>query len=171
MTTQKKHPALGVALAGIIAALYVVLTLLISLIPGFATSAIQVRISEALCILTFFTPWAIPGLTIGCFLSNLILGCAPQDILFGTLATLLGAVGGWLLRKVSAWLVPLPTVLANTIIVPYVIKYAYVGNEETPILFLMLTVGIGELIAAYILGMVLYFALRPYQKRLFGRFQ
>ena len=169
MTTQKKHPARGVALAGIVAALYVVLTLLISLIPGFATSAIQVRVSEALCILTFFTPWAIPGLTIGCFLSNLLLGCVWQDILFGTVATLLGAVGGWLLRKISVWLVPLPTVLANAIIVPFVLKYAYGAEGAIP--FFMLTVGVGELIAAFGLGMTLYFALLPHQKRLFGRFQ
>lgn len=167
--TIQQHPARGIALAGIVAALYVVLTLLISLIPGFATSAIQVRVSEALCILTFFTPWAIPGLTIGCFLSNLLLGCVWQDILFGTVATLLGAVGGWLLRKVSVWLVPLPTVLANAIIVPFVLKYAYGAEGAIP--FFMLTVGVGELIAAFGLGMTLYFALKPHEKRLFGRFQ
>ncbi len=169
MTTRQNHPARGIALAGIFAALYVVLTLLISLIPGFATSAIQVRVSEALCILTFFTPWAIPGLTIGCFLSNLLLGCVWQDILFGTVATLLGAVGGWLLRKVSVWLVPLPTVFANAIIVPFVLKYAYGAEGAIP--FFMLTVGVGELIAAFGLGMTLYFALKPHEKRLFGRFQ
>lgn len=167
--TIQQHPARGIALAGIVAALYVVLTLLISLIPGFATSAIQVRVSEALCILTFFTPWAIPGLTIGCFLSNLLLGCVWQDILFGTVATLLGAVGGWLFRKVSVWLVPLPTVLANAIIVPFVLKYAYGAEGAIP--FFMLTVGVGELIAAFGLGMTLYFALKPHEKRLFGRFQ
>ena len=167
--TIQQHPARGIALAGIVAALYVVLTLLISLIPGFATSAIQVRVSEALCILTFFTPWAIPGLTIGCFLSNLLLGCVWQDILFGTVATLLGAVGGWLLRKVSVWLVPLPTVFANAIIVPFVLKYAYGAEGAIP--FFMLTVGVGELIAAFGLGMTLYFALKPHEKRLFGRFQ
>ena len=169
MTTQKKHPARGVALAGIIAALYVVLTLLISIIPGFATSAIQVRVSEALCILTLFTPWAIPGLTIGCFLSNLLLGCVWQDILFGTVATLLGALGGRALRKVSPWLVPLPTVLANALIVPFVLKFA--GGAEEAIPFMMLTVGLGEFIAAFGLGMTLYFALKPHEKRLFGVFQ
>ena len=168
MTTQQKHPARGIALAGIVAALYVVLTLLISLIPGFATSAIQVRISEALCILTFFTPWAIPGLTIGCFLSNLLLGCVWQDILFGTVATLLGAVGGYLLRKVSVWVVPIPTVLANAIIVPFVLKYAYNAPDAVPLM--MLTVGVGELIAAFGLGMTLYFALKPHEKRLFKPF-
>ncbi|MBQ7173677.1 MAG: QueT transporter family protein [Clostridia bacterium] len=168
MTQQQKHPARGVAFAGIVAALYVALTMLISLIPGFATSAIQVRISEALCILTFFTPWAIPGLTIGCFLSNLLLGCVWQDILFGTLATLIGAVGGWLLRKVSIWLVPIPTVLANAIIVPFVLKYAYNAPDAVPLM--MLTVGLGELIAAFGLGMTLYFALKPHEKRLFKPF-
>ena len=167
-TQQKKNPARGIAFAGIVAALYVVLTMLISLIPGFATSAIQVRVSEALCILTFFTPWAIPGLTIGCFLSNLLLGCVWQDILFGTLATLIGAVGGWLLRKVSIWLVPVPTVLANALIVPFVLKYAYNAPDTVPLM--MLTVGVGELIAAFGLGMTLYFALKPHEKRLFKPF-
>lgn len=164
---KRKNPAYGIATAGIIAALYVVLTWLISLIPGFATSPIQVRVSEALCVLAIFTPWAIPGLTIGCLLSNLLLGCIWQDILFGTLATLIGALGGWLLRKVSAWLVPIPTVLANTLIVPFVLAYAY--NYGDSVWYYMLTVGAGEVIAAYVLGMILYFAARVPLKKVFQR--
>ena len=98
--------------AAMIAALYVVLTLLANAL-GLANYAIQVRFSEALTILPFFTPAAIPGLTIGCLLSNILTGCAPLDILFGTLATLTGALGTYALRRFE-WLAPLPPILANT---------------------------------------------------------
>ena len=85
--------------AGIVAALYTVLTCLIGAF-GLANGAIQFRISEALCILPVFMPAAIPGLTVGCLLSNLLTGCVWQDILFGPVATLLGALAaslrGWL---------------------------------------------------------------------------
>lgn len=150
--------------AGVIAALYVALTHLSNLM-GLASGVIQVRISEAFCILTFFTPAAIPGMTIGCFLANLTTGCVWADVLLGSLASLLGAVGGWLLRKLSVWLVPIPTVLANMIIVPFVLKYAY-GFEDAW-WFMVLTVGAGEIIAAYVLGMLLYFALRKTGSRIF----
>ena len=150
--------------AGVIAALYVALTHLSNL-AGLASGAIQVRISEAFCILTVFTPAAIPGMTIGCFLANLSTGCVWADILFGSLASFLGALGGWLLRKISVWLVPIPTVLANAVIVPFVLKYAY-GLEDAW-WFLFLTVGAGELIAAYALGIALYFALRKRGERIF----
>ena len=96
--------------AALIAALYVVLTF-VSNAFGMASGAVQVRISEALTILPFFTPAAIPGVTIGCLLSNLFTGCAPLDILFGTCATLLGALGSYSLRR-CRWLVPLPPIAA-----------------------------------------------------------
>ena len=149
--------------AGVIAALYVALTHLSNAV-GLASGVIQVRISEALCILSFFTPAAIPGMTIGCFLANLTTGCVWADILFGSLATFLGALGGWLLRKVSVWLVAVPTVIANMIIVPFVLRYAY--QLEDAWWFMMLTVGAGELIAAFAVGMVLYFAVRKPMTRL-----
>ena len=110
-----------------------------------------------MCILPIFTPAAIPGLTVGCLISNVITGCLWQDVLFGTLATLIGAVGARLLRRVW-WLTPLPTVVANTLIVPFVLAYAYHAEEGIP--FMMLTVGIGEVISAYVLGILLYLALR-----------
>lgn len=150
--------------AGVIAALYVALTHLSNL-AGLASGVIQVRISEAFCILTFFTPAAIPGMTIGCFLANLTTGCIWADILCGTLASFLGALGGWFLRKMSVWLVPIPTVLANAIIVPFVLKYAYGFGDAW--WFMFLTVGAGEIIAAYILGIILYFALRKRGDRIF----
>ncbi len=144
--------------AGLIAALYVALTHLSNL-AGLASGVIQVRVSEALCVLAFFTPAAIPGMTIGCFLANLTTGCVWADVLFGTLASLIGASAGWLLRKVTVWLVPIPTVIANMVIVPFVLRYAYGVADAW--WFMFLTVGAGEVIAAYILGMILYFALKP----------
>ena len=149
--------------SGLIAALYTVLTVFVGAF-GLASGAVQFRVSEALCVLPFFTPAAIPGLTIGCLLSNLFTGCLWQDILFGTLATLIGAVGARALKKVF-WLVPLPTVVANTVIVPFVLAYAYHAEGGVP--FLMLTVGLGEILSAYVLGIVLLLALKKYPRALF----
>ena len=150
--------------AAMIAALYVVLTLAINAF-GLASGAIQVRVSEALTILPYFTPAAIPGLFIGCLLSNTITGCALFDIIFGSIATLLGAVGTYLLRR-HKWLAPVSPIIANTIIVPFVLSYVY-GTPGT-IPYLMLTVGIGEVLSCGVLGMVLLFALNKYRTTLFG---
>ena len=132
------------------------------------SAAIQCRIPEAMCILAIFTPAAIPGLTIGCLVSNIATGCLWQDILFGTLATLIGAIGARLLRRIW-WLTPLPTVVANTLIIPFVLAYAYHVEDGIP--FLMLTVGIGEVISAYVLGIALYFALRKNARYIFRNTQ
>lgn len=141
--------------AAMIAALYVVLTLVASSID-LASGNIQLRFSEALTILPFFTPAAIPGLTIGCLISNLIAGCVPLDILFGTFATLLGALGSYALRHYK-WLVPLPPILSNSLIVPWVLRLGYGMPLSIP--FMMLTVGIGEILSCYVLGMILLLAL------------
>ncbi len=151
---HRRNWVMTICISGVIAALYVALTCLVG---PFGNAVIQCRISEALCVLPFFTSAAIPGLTIGCFVANLLLGGMWQDVLFGTLATLLGALGARALRRLPA-LVPLPTVLANVLIVPHVLSYAYNAREGVP--FLMLTVGIGEVISAYLLGMLLLTALR-----------
>lgn len=149
--------------AGLIAALYMVLTMVIGAF-GLANGAIQLRVSEALCVLPFFIPAAIPGLTLGCLLSNLLMSCIWQDVVFGTLATLLGALGARWLRKYPA-LVPLPTVVSNTVIVPLVLAYGYHAEEGLP--FLMLTVGLGEVLSAYALGLLLLLALRKRGERIF----
>lgn len=149
--------------AAMIAALYVVLTLLANAL-GLANYAIQVRFSEALTILPFFTPAAIPGLTIGCLLSNILTGCAPLDILFGTLATLTGALGTYALRRFE-WLAPLPPILANTIIVPWVLRFAYDIPDAIP--YLMATVGAGELISCGLIGMLLLRSLKQIKKNIF----
>ena len=139
----------------IIAALYVALTLFISAF-NLASGAIQVRISEALCILPVFTPAAIPGLFIGCIISNTVTGCMLLDIIFGSIATLIGAVGSYLLRK-TKFLFTLPPVIANAVIVPIVLKSVYgLGDAYW---FLVITVGIGEIISVCILGSVLKAAL------------
>lgn len=160
--------------AAIIAALYVVLTYLASML-GLASSAIQVRFSEALTILPFFTTAAIPGLFVGCLLANLLTGSMPLDILFGSIATLLGAVGTYLLsrpmkpgaRPWRKWLTPLPPIAANTLIVPFVLAYVYQLEDTIP--YLMLTVGIGEVISCGVLGLLLQKVLERYRRQLFPK--
>lgn len=148
---MKNSKVKNITHSAIIAALYVVLTLAAQLL-GLASGAIQVRFSEALTILPVFTSAAIPGLAIGCLISNIIAGGVIWDIIFGTFATLIGAVGTYILRK-HRWASPIPPIVANAVIVPFVLIYAYGATEALP--FLMLTVGIGEVISAGVLGTVL----------------
>lgn len=142
--------------AAIIAALYVIFTG-ISAMLGIASGVIQVRLSEALTVLPFFTPAAVPGVTIGCFLANLLTGAPLPDVIFGTLATFLGVLGASLLRK-HKYLVALPTILSNMIIIPLVLQYAY--GVPDAFWYLMLTVGTGEFISAGILGGLLLYVLQ-----------
>lgn len=154
------------AQAGIIAALYVVFTLIANAV-GLASGVIQVRISEALTVLPFFTPAAIPGLFIGCLLSNILGGCVIWDIIFGSIATLLGALGTYAIRKkLPDWCAAIPPILANTLIVPFVLSYAYEVPDSIP--FLMLTVGAGEVISCGILGILLLKLLKPHRNVIFG---
>ncbi|MCR5531307.1 MAG: QueT transporter family protein [Lachnospiraceae bacterium] len=153
-----------IAVAAITAALYVALTYLSNAV-GLASGMIQFRLSEALTILPYFTPAAIPGLTIGCILSNTLTGCVIWDIIFGSVATLLGAIGTYLLAKLpackktkGALLCTLPPVIANMLIVPFVLKYAYELPDAIP--FMMLTVGIGEIVCCSILGGLLLLSLK-----------
>ena len=153
---MKNSPVKTVAYGGVIAALYVVLTLLINAM-GLANGAIQVRISEALTILPVFTAAAVPGVSLGCVLANVLTGCALWDVVFGSLATLLGALGTRMLRNrpLLAWI---PPVISNMFIVPVVLQKVY-GVPET-FWYLMLTVGAGEVISCGVLGLLLYFALK-----------
>ena len=155
----------NITFAAMVAALYVVLTFVANAI-GLASGVIQVRLAEALTILPFFSGAAIPGLVIGCVTANWLTGCVFLDIVFGSLATLIGALGSYLLRKYK-FLVPLPPVLANTIIVPYVLRFAYDVPDSIP--FMMATVGAGEIISCYILGLALLFALQPFANKLFKK--
>lgn len=161
---MKNKKVVFITHAAVIAALYVVLTYVANML-GLANGAIQVRFSEALTILPYFTPAAIPGLAVGCLLSNILTGCALYDIIFGTLATLLGAVGTYMLRRIK-WLAPLPPIIANTLIVPWVLMLVY--QAPGTIWYFMLTVGAGEIISCGILGMLLLFALNRYKNVIFN---
>lgn len=149
--------------AALIAALYVVLTLIANSL-GLANYPVQIRFSEALTVLPFFTPAAIPGLFAGCLLSNLLTGCMLWDVVFGSIATLLGALGTYLMRG-KKWLAPLPPIAANTLIVPFVLAYVYRFEGSVP--YFMLTVGAGEVISCGILGMLLLLVLQKYARHIF----
>ena len=161
-----------IVFGGMITALYVVLTFVAQAF-GLASGAIQVRISESLCLLPCLVPAAVPGLTVGCVLANLLTGCAPWDVVFGSLATLIGAAGTRLLKDKPA-LAWIPPVLSNMIIVPLVLMYVYqVPDVSVTLPFtqttltgagyipLMITVGIGEVISVLVLGMLVYKAAKP----------
>ena len=148
--------------SAIIAALYAALTHLQNIIlPGSATWAIQLRRSEALCILAFFTPAAIPGLTIGCLLFNITFaGALPLDWLVGSLASFLAALGMQFTRQITLKGFPLlgllMPALTNAIFVGWELT-VYIGGSY-PINAIY--VALGELIVMLSLGSVLYFAIR-----------
>lgn len=155
-----KKKVLFITQAAIISALYVVLTYFISAI-NLASGAVQFRISEALTILPVFTPAAIPGLFVGCLISNTITGCVILDIIFGSLATLLGALGTYGLRKLP-YLAPICPVISNAFIVPFILRYAYgLGDAYW---YLVITVGIGQILSCYVLGLMLYNVLKKRRK-------
>ena len=154
--------------AAMIAALYVVLTW-VSAQLGLASLAIQCRLGEALCILPLFLPAALPGLGVGCFIANLVTHSPVPDLVFGTLATVLGAIGCRLIAR--AWhsqslgnliVATLPNVLSNTIIVPLVLRYAY--HLEDAMWLMAAQVAAGELIAGTLLGVLFVLAI-PKQMR------
>ena len=158
---MKSKKLVFICQAAVIAALYVVLTYVFS---AFASGVIQVRVSEALTILPAFTPAAIPGLVIGCLLSNTLTGCVLLDIIFGSVATLIGALGSYALRR-HTWLVPIPPIVSNMIIVPFVLRFAYGATDAFP--FMIATVGAGKIISCYLRGMILYGALKKVNHTLF----
>ena len=155
------NKVLSLAQAAMIAAIYVVLTVVGA---SLAFGEVQIRFAEALTILPVFTPAAIPGLFVGCLIGNTLGGAILPDIIFGSLATLIGACGTYALRK-HKWLAPLPPIVANTVIVPFVLAYVYMAEGTIP--FFMLTVGIGEVISCYLLGMILYKVLNNYRSVIF----
>ena len=108
--------------AAVIGAIYVVLTLLFA---PLSYGEIQIRFSEALTILPFFTPAAIPGLFVGCIIANLFGGAIPVDIIFGSIATLIGAVFTYRLRNCNRFLAPIPPFVPNAAFVPSVLHLGY----------------------------------------------
>ncbi len=152
---KQRNAGIFLAQGGMVAALYVELTLIASAM-GLASGQIQLRLSEALTILPCFFPAAVPGLFVGCLLANLLTGCVLWDVAVGSLATLLGALGTRLLRK-NRWLAVLPPIVSNILLVPPVLAWAYGVEESIP--FLMLTVGLGEVLSCGVLGELMYSAL------------
>ena len=148
--------------AAMIAAVYVVLTYVFS---AFSFGQVQIRIAEALTILPVFTPAAVPGLFIGCLIGNITGGAVLPDIIFGSLATLAGAIGTRVLRKKNPIVCTLPPILSNVIVVPLVLRFAY--GVLLPIPVMMLTVGIGEVIGCGVLGVGLYTVLKKYKETIF----
>ncbi len=142
-----------------ITALYVVLTLLSNML-GLASGVIQVRLSEILTILPVFTPMAIPSLFIGCIISNILTGASLIDIVFGSIATLIGAIGTYKLKN-NIRLAPIPTILSNAVILPFVLAYSY--HIQTAIPLMMIFIGLGELISAGLLGIVFYNSIKKYK--------
>ncbi len=162
MKTNKHNQVMLLLHAAMIAALYVVLTFIASAL-GLASSAIQIRFSEALTVLPYFTPAAIPGLFAGCLLSNVMTGCALPDIIFGSLATLIGAIFTRKLRRYK-WLAPIPPILSNAVIVPFVLLYAY---GIRPLWLSFITVTAGEIISCGVLGMILLLSLQKHAGKIF----
>ena len=157
---NSKNAILYLTRGSVIAALYVVLTI-VSAIFGLSSGVIQLRLSEALTVLPLFLPEAVPGLYVGCLIANLITGAAPFDLLFGSLATLLGALGTRLIRHIPrkiVWLSTLPTILSNALIIPPVLIFAYGATDAY--WFITLTVAIGEALSAGALGYLLYLSLK-----------
>ena len=152
---EGRTAALRLTQSALIAALYVVLTLVFAPI---SFGAMQVRVAEVMTILPLFTPAAIPGLFVGCLLANI------WDVVFGSVATLIGAALGYLLRA-NRWLVPIPAVAANSVIVPLVLRYGY--GVDMPLLLLVLYVAVGEIIGCYVLGELLATVLLK-RKQLFA---
>lgn len=158
---MKNKKTLFLTEAAVIAAIYTVLVLAFQPI---SYGPIQFRIAEALTILPYFTPAAIPGVTIGCFLSAVLTGADVLDMIFGSLATLIGALLTYKLRRYKL-LVPVPPIVANALIIPWVLRYAYQIPDAIP--FMMLTVGIGEVLAVGVLGMFLLFVLNNFKHVIF----
>lgn len=146
---NNKTAVLRLTQGAAIAALYVALTMIFAPI---SFGAVQVRVAEMLTILPLFTSAAIPGLFIGCVLANLLGGAIVWDVVFGSLATLIGAALGYALRR-NRWLVPIPAVLANTVIVPLVLRYGY--GVDMSLILLAVYIAAGEIAGCYLLGELL----------------
>lgn len=146
--------------AALIAAIYAVITIVFAPI---SYGQIQVRISEALTILPFFTPAAIPGLFIGCVIANIYGGQGMIDIVFGSLATLLAAFISYKMPK--KWMVPIPPIIVNGIVVGFILNYLY----QLPLIAMIAWVSLGQIIACYGLGYPLMVVLEKYETVIFKK--
>ena len=157
---MKNQKVLWLTQAAVIAALYATLTILQNtLLPGTVSNDIQFRVSEALCVLAFFTPAAVPGLTIGCLLANVLAGLGAIDLILGPLASLLAALTMWLLRNVRIKGIPFAGLLMpavwNALIVGAEIAIFFTDGGFTVPAFLTAAgfVAIGELAVLFVLGL------------------
>ena len=148
--------------AAMIAAIYVVLCVVFQPI---SYGPIQTRIAEALTVLPFCTPAAVPGLFVGCLIANLLGGGILLDVIAGSVATLIAAFATYALRNKSRYLASVPPVVANALIIPWVLKYGY--GEPLSIPFMMLTVGVGEVLGCGILGYIVLKLLNGYKDVIF----
>ena len=153
---MRKFSTKDLTLAAALAAVYATLTLILP-IPQYG--GVQLRVAEAFTVLPFLFPAAIPGLAVGCFIANLLGSPMVVDWVFGTLATLLAAV--WTSKVKNRWLAPLPPVICNAVIVGAEIAWFFPeGMAFWPAYALnAFTVGLGELVACYVLGELLLTAL------------
>jgi len=159
---MKNKSTLYLTQGAMIAAVYVVLTMIFAPI---SFGDVQIRFAEALTIMPFFTPAAVPGLFVGCLLGNIAVGGIPADVAYGSMATLLGAIGTYAIRKQNRFLAPLPPIIANTLIVPFVLRYGYGINLPIPLM--MLTVAMGEVVSAGVFGIILQTILMKNENVLF----
>ena len=168
---MKKLDVRQLTLSAMVAAIYFVLSYFGSIF-GLTYGPVQCRFAEALCVLPFLFPSTIPGLFVGCLLTNLMSTVGPLDIVLGSLATLIGAV---LTAKMpNRYLAPLPPVICNGVIVGAMIAWYEVGFGPAfwgAFAFNGLSVAVGELLACYILGSILLYALPrvPYLRRMMPR--
>ena len=169
MRTNLRNRTRYLCQAAMIAALYIVLTW-VSATLGLDSKTPQCRLSEALAVLPLFMPASVPGLAIGCFVANVLFSPVPADWIFGTLATLIGAVLCRLIGRVwQSYRIPnlvvatLPNAIANTVIVPLVLQYAYGLGEGYVVL--MLGVGAGEVLSGVVFGVLLALSIPPSLKK------
>lgn len=160
---MKKNTIRRMTFGALIGALYVALTLLSSAL-GLAIGPFELRFSEALCILPVFTPAAIPGLFVGCILGNILSGALIWDVIFGSLATLLGALGTYYFRN-KKFLPYLPPIAANTLVVPPLLYYVY-GFRSSALPFLFFSIFVGEVLSAGVMGAILKKSLSPFREKL-----
>ncbi len=168
MNKTKKSATLYMVQAAIVAALYVAINFAQEMIlPTSSISPVQFRVSEVLCTLAVFTPAAIPGLTVGCLLSNIVsVGVLPLDMVLGTLATFLAAVCAYYLRNIKVFSVPvlslLMPVVFNAVIIGLELEIFYIEGDFTFIgfLFQAATVALGEFGVCIVLGIPFYFMLK-----------
>ncbi|NLF35268.1 MAG: QueT transporter family protein [Clostridiales bacterium] len=156
---MRKVTTRELTLGAMVAALYVLLSYLSGLF-GLAYGPVQFRFAEALCVLPFLFPTAVPGLALGCLITNLLSPYGPLDVVFGTLATLLAAL--WTARVPNRWLAPLPPVLCNAVIVGAVIAWASTdsaGAFRAAYVYNAGLLALEELGACYVLGMLLLYTL------------